>query len=97
MCAWDFGKLGLDFYLLLSFGYAQDESMHSGADVEAFQAALNRDIGGDASTSQNSDSDKGASFSFFSIFHVLSSRAINRIFRLGCAIDTNISTPVLKK
>ncbi|KAG6705443.1 hypothetical protein I3843_07G173900 [Carya illinoinensis] len=36
----------------------EDESMHSGADVEAFQAALNRDIGGDASTSQNSDSDK---------------------------------------
>ncbi|WCJ40688.1 TBP-associated factor 4 [Euphorbia peplus] len=28
----------------------EDESMHSGADVEAFQAALNRDIGGDAST-----------------------------------------------
>lgn len=35
----------------------EDESMHSGADVEAFQAALNRDIGGDASTSQPSDSD----------------------------------------
>ncbi|XP_015576120.1 transcription initiation factor TFIID subunit 4b isoform X2 [Ricinus communis] len=33
----------------------EDESMHSGADVEAFQAALNRDIGGDASTSQPSD------------------------------------------
>ncbi|KAK4794487.1 hypothetical protein SAY86_012481 [Trapa natans] len=30
----------------------EDESMHSGADVDAFQAALNRDIGGDASTSQ---------------------------------------------
>ncbi|KAK3231248.1 hypothetical protein Dsin_003129 [Dipteronia sinensis] len=36
---------------------AQDESMHSGADVEAFQAALNRDIGGDVSTSQPSDLD----------------------------------------
>ncbi|XP_060673621.1 transcription initiation factor TFIID subunit 4b isoform X2 [Ziziphus jujuba] len=35
----------------------EDESMHSGADVEAFQAALNRDIGGDASASQPSDSD----------------------------------------
>ena len=33
--------------------------MHSGADVEAFQAALNRDIGGDASVSQPSDSDSG--------------------------------------
>uniref|UniRef100_A0A2P2KVE0 Uncharacterized protein MANES_03G054700 n=1 Tax=Rhizophora mucronata TaxID=61149 RepID=A0A2P2KVE0_RHIMU len=33
----------------------EDESMHSGADVEAFQAALNRDIGGDVSTSQSSD------------------------------------------
>ncbi|XWS25534.1 hypothetical protein CRYUN_Cryun27aG0076400 [Craigia yunnanensis] len=32
----------------------EDESMHSGADVEAFQAALNRDIEGDASTSQPS-------------------------------------------
>ncbi|KAE8704142.1 hypothetical protein F3Y22_tig00110458pilonHSYRG00041 [Hibiscus syriacus] len=30
--------------------------MHSGADVEAFQAALNRDIEGDASTSQPPDS-----------------------------------------
>jgi hypothetical protein len=37
--------------------------MHSGADVEAFQAALNRDIGGDASTSQPSDSDNGTVFS----------------------------------
>uniref|UniRef100_A0A6M2F2T7 RST domain-containing protein n=1 Tax=Populus davidiana TaxID=266767 RepID=A0A6M2F2T7_9ROSI len=34
----------------------EDETMHSGADVEAFQAALNRDIGGDVSTSQPSDS-----------------------------------------
>ncbi|KAJ7969291.1 transcription initiation factor TFIID subunit 4b-like [Quillaja saponaria] len=37
----------------------EDETMHSGADVEAFQAALNRDLGGGhASTSQpSSDSD----------------------------------------
>ncbi|KAB2031049.1 hypothetical protein ES319_D05G277000v1 [Gossypium barbadense] len=34
----------------------EDESMHSGADVEAFQAALNRDIEGDASNSQQSGS-----------------------------------------
>lgn len=33
--------------------------MHSGADVEAFQAALNRDIEGDVSASQPSDSDSG--------------------------------------
>lgn len=30
----------------------EDESMHSGADVEAFTAALNRDIEGDSSSSQ---------------------------------------------
>ncbi|KAK9983283.1 hypothetical protein SO802_032808 [Lithocarpus litseifolius] len=35
----------------------EDESMHSGADVEAFQAALNRDIGGDASTSHSQPPD----------------------------------------
>ncbi|KAK7383206.1 hypothetical protein VNO78_28879 [Psophocarpus tetragonolobus] len=35
----------------------EDETMHSGVDVEAFQAALNRDIGGDVSTSQFSGSD----------------------------------------
>ncbi|KAG0451146.1 hypothetical protein HPP92_026569 [Vanilla planifolia] len=29
----------------------EDESMHSGADVEAFSAALTRDIGGEPSTS----------------------------------------------
>lgn len=33
----------------------EDETMHSGADVEAFTAALNRDIEGDTSTSQPSD------------------------------------------
>ncbi|XP_027331638.1 transcription initiation factor TFIID subunit 4b-like [Abrus precatorius] len=35
----------------------EDETMHSGVDVEAFQAALNRDIGGDLSASQLSGSD----------------------------------------
>ncbi|KAA8528474.1 hypothetical protein F0562_035829 [Nyssa sinensis] len=35
----------------------EDETMHSGADVEAFTAALNRDIEGETSTSQPSDSD----------------------------------------
>ncbi|KAL3340374.1 hypothetical protein AABB24_028819 [Solanum stoloniferum] len=35
----------------------EDETMHSGADVEAFTAALNRDIGGENSQSQPSDSD----------------------------------------
>ena len=33
--------------------------MHSGVDVEAFQAALNRDIGGDVSASQFPGSDAG--------------------------------------
>lgn len=33
--------------------------MHSGADVEALTAALNRDIEGDTSTSQPSDSENG--------------------------------------
>ncbi|XP_020970587.1 transcription initiation factor TFIID subunit 4b isoform X2 [Arachis ipaensis] len=57
---WDFF-----FYLRVGIGIAiamdpsimklleddEDETMHSGVDVEAFQAALNRDIGGSASTS----------------------------------------------
>ncbi|GMH16456.1 hypothetical protein Nepgr_018297 [Nepenthes gracilis] len=38
----------------------EDETMHSGADVEAFTAALNRDIEGDTSTSQPSNSDTAA-------------------------------------
>ncbi|KAK2985634.1 hypothetical protein RJ640_006897 [Escallonia rubra] len=37
----------------------EDETMHSGADVEAFTAALNRDIKGETSTSHPSDSDTG--------------------------------------
>ncbi|PQQ15124.1 hypothetical protein Pyn_27885 [Prunus yedoensis var. nudiflora] len=35
----------------------EDETMHSRADLEAFQAALNKDIEGDVSASQPSDSD----------------------------------------
>ncbi|CAL8162205.1 unnamed protein product [Prunus armeniaca] len=35
----------------------EDETMHSGADLLAFQAALNKDIEGDVSASQPSDSD----------------------------------------
>ncbi|XP_050378112.1 transcription initiation factor TFIID subunit 4b isoform X2 [Argentina anserina] len=35
----------------------EDETMHSGADVEAFQAALNRDIEGDLAALQPSDSE----------------------------------------
>jgi hypothetical protein len=54
--------------------------MHSGADVEAFQAALNRDIGGDASTSQPSDSDNGASFQFFFLTPI--SRFLNHSVRV---------------
>ncbi|GMH03172.1 hypothetical protein Nepgr_005011 [Nepenthes gracilis] len=38
----------------------EDETMHSGADVEAFTAALNRDIQGDTTASQPSDSDSAA-------------------------------------
>ena len=38
----------------------QDESMHSGADVEALSAALNRDIGGDpAALARPPESDTG--------------------------------------
>ncbi|KAE9599997.1 hypothetical protein Lal_00046152 [Lupinus albus] len=39
----------------------EDETMHSGVDLEAFQAALNRDIGGDGSASQPSGSDSALS------------------------------------
>lgn len=60
----EFCKLRHNFITFIEYRYAQDESMHSGADVEAFEAALNRDIGGDASTSQLSDSDKGVPFDF---------------------------------
>ncbi|KAK6939705.1 RST domain [Dillenia turbinata] len=39
----------------------EDESMHSGADVEAFSAALGRDMKGEASTSQTHASKTGTS------------------------------------
>lgn len=44
-------KIGFLIMIIL-----QDETMHSGADVDAFTAALNRDIEGD-STSPPSDSE----------------------------------------
>ncbi|KAK8971947.1 hypothetical protein V6N11_035632 [Hibiscus sabdariffa] len=46
----------MDPSIVKFFEEDEDESMHSGADVEAFQAALNRDIEGDASTSPPPDS-----------------------------------------
>lgn len=58
-------RFSSSFYLFLLF--AQDETMHSGADVDAFTAALNRDIEGDASASQPSD-DNCMKFSFPSIY-----------------------------
>jgi hypothetical protein len=39
---------------LLLVGVVQDESIHSGADVEAFTAALNRELEGSASTASSS-------------------------------------------
>lgn len=54
-------------YSIAGFELSQDETMHSRVDVEAFQAALNRDIGGDASTSQLSGSDSGV-HPFYSLF-----------------------------
>lgn len=48
----------------------EDESMHCGADVEAFQAALNRDIGGDTSTSHPSHIDSGISFASLFNFNI---------------------------
>ncbi|KAA3466935.1 Transcription initiation factor TFIID subunit 4 [Gossypium australe] len=50
-------SLVMDPSIVKFFEEDEDESMHSGADVEAFQAALNRDIEGDASTSQPPESD----------------------------------------
>lgn len=48
--------------------------MHSGADVDAFQAALNRDIGGDASTSQPPASGRGFSILMLDFFFFLDFR-----------------------
>lgn len=48
--------------MIISPSLFQDENLHSGADVEAFTAALNRDIGGgggDTLVSQSVDSDAG--------------------------------------
>lgn len=51
--------------------------MHSGADVEAFTAALNRDIGGaDNSQSQPSDSDSGKIISFFGSYSLFYSNQL---------------------
>lgn len=55
---WISGLIGGEGFFIRLFVCLQDESMHSGADVEAFQAALNRDIGGDTSNSQPSSSDQ---------------------------------------
>jgi len=55
----------------------EDETMHSGADVEAFQAALNRDIGGDASNSHLSDSDAGIHYLYHSLFKKILFAQIN--------------------
>ncbi|KAK4342518.1 hypothetical protein RND71_038334 [Anisodus tanguticus] len=48
----------------------EDETMHSGVDLEAFTAALNRDIEGDSSTSQPSKSDSGSTFSLAFPLHI---------------------------
>lgn len=42
----------------------QDETMHSGADVEAFTAALNRDIEGDTSTSSSQPFESDGEYEF---------------------------------
>ncbi|KAH1119852.1 hypothetical protein GYH30_048284 [Glycine max] len=51
------GEVAMDPSIMKLLEDDEDEAMHSGVDVEAFQAALNRDIGGDVSTSQFSGSD----------------------------------------
>ncbi|KAG5098835.1 hypothetical protein JHK82_048689 [Glycine max] len=55
------GEVAMDPSIMKLLEDDEDEAMHSGVDVEAFQAALNRDIGGDVSTSQFSGSDAGLS------------------------------------
>lgn len=44
--------------------------MHSGADLLAFQAALNKDIEGDVSASQPSDSDTGILLNLLFLIHI---------------------------
>ncbi|KAG4953580.1 hypothetical protein JHK87_039174 [Glycine soja] len=51
------GEIAMDPSIMKLLEDDEDETMHSGVDVEAFQAALNRDIGGAGSTSQFSGSD----------------------------------------
>ena len=52
------------------FDCSHDEAMHSGVDVEAFQAALNRDIGGDVSTSQFFGSNACLNFIHYLVFNI---------------------------
>lgn len=54
-------------FMYMAILFSQDETMHSGADVEAFTAALNRDIEGDnTSTSQTpTTTDAGGGISRF--------------------------------
>ncbi|GKV47893.1 hypothetical protein SLEP1_g54746 [Rubroshorea leprosula] len=50
----------MDPSIVKLFEEDEDESMHSGADVDALQAALNRHIEGDTPPSQPSDSETGS-------------------------------------
>ena len=60
--------IGAKYLMYMVILFSQDETMHSGADVEAFTAALNRDIEGDTtSTSQPpTTTDAGGGISQFS-------------------------------
>jgi transcription initiation factor TFIID subunit 4 len=44
----------LQRWLVVVVGVVQDESLHSGADVEAFTAALNREVEASANSSSTS-------------------------------------------
>ncbi|XP_040966313.1 uncharacterized protein [Gossypium hirsutum] len=81
----------MDPSIVKFFEEDEDESMHSGADVEAFQAALNRDIEGDASTSQPPDSDTAPIV--MKIFQLGNSRMIFKVeqFCLKEAIEFLVS------
>jgi transcription initiation factor TFIID subunit 4 len=59
-CYWGKGRAQWRFLLV---GVAQDESMHSGADVEAFTAALNREVEGSASASTSTSAAAAAAAS----------------------------------
>lgn len=71
----------------------QDETMHSGADVEAFTAALNRDIEGDTSVvSHPSDSDTGEfNFIFWGVFWLGLSDLVKWGFKICAELDTLLS------